>query len=242
MTGESQSAENSRSERPATTTYTPKPGDEITYRSVGGSTTATVLEPGSSGPTVETETGLERQIPFHTVQSVESDPRLWVYLASSFSLKDRVQRVHDTLADEAIEVTDVWWDESREHANLKDIDVPDEEWYDLDPVVQRAGRHFRNIRRADAFAIICPRDGTKKFNGANVELGYAIAENIPCFSVGRLERSAMYEPVTQLDSARELADALWSLYTESEHGLLSEYQIEQARQQGSATGQSGGTS
>lgn len=131
-----------------------------------------------------------------------------VYLASSFNLKERVQHVYDELTDAGHKVPDVWWDESREQANLKTIDVPDEEWYQHPTVVERANRHWEWVNECDIFVVVCPYDGTKKYNGAAVELGYAIASGSDCYSVGRLERSAMYEPVTQLDDAQELLDEL----------------------------------
>lgn len=133
-----------------------------------------------------------------------------VYIGSSFSLKDRVQKVHDDLIENGHDVPDVWWDESREQANLKDIDVAiEEDWYRKDIVKKRAKRHFDRIEECDVFVIVAPEGGeTKKFNGANIELGYAIATGSECYSVGRLERSAMYEPVTQLGSSRELVAEL----------------------------------
>ena len=127
-----------------------------------------------------------------------------VYIASSFNLKERVQRVYDALTDAGYGVPDVWWDESREQADLKTIDEPDHYWYQLNVVQRRAERHWRNIEEADVFVIVAPEEGTKKFNGANIELGYAIASGCACYSVGRLERSAMYEPVVQTDVVDEL--------------------------------------
>lgn len=132
-----------------------------------------------------------------------------VYLASSFKLKGRINRVAEALRAADIEIADVWWDESKEQADLKTIDMPDEEWYADETIIQRADRHFEAIEDSDALVIVCPPFGeTKKFNGANVELGYALALDLPLFSVGRLERSAMYYPVTQTDSAAALVEAL----------------------------------
>lgn len=133
-----------------------------------------------------------------------------VYIGSSFSLKDRVQHVCETLTDAGHVVPDIWWDESREQADLKVIDIPDEEWYQHSTVQRRAERHWKWVDDCDIFVIVCPFEGTKKFNGAAVELGYAIATESRCFSVGKLERSAMYEPVTQLNTAEELVEELRS--------------------------------
>lgn len=141
-----------------------------------------------------------------------------VYIGSSFSLKDRVQHVYETLTEAGHKVPDVWWDESREQADLKVLDLPDEEWYKNPTVQQRAERHWKWIAECDVFVIVCPPNGeTKKFNGANLELGFAFATGSHCFAVGQLERSAMYigpdgSPVVQVDTAEELLSAIQSLH------------------------------
>lgn len=126
-----------------------------------------------------------------------------LYLASSFSLIWEIGLVHDTLTAAGHEVPDVWWNE-----DLKKIRLPEDEWYE-DPRVQNISeRHWRSIESCDAFVLVCPADEPKKFNGANVELGYAHALGKPLFAVFELERSAMYEPVTRVPSAGALVDAL----------------------------------
>jgi hypothetical protein len=122
-----------------------------------------------------------------------------IYIASSFDLKDRVEHVYDRLTDHGHTIPDTWWDD-----DLKVLNEPDEDWYDHPKVVRRAARHWTNIEKCDTFVIVTPSGDTKKFNGANIELGYAIACGLDCYSVGRLERSAMYEPVTQTDSVDKL--------------------------------------
>lgn len=141
-----------------------------------------------------------------------------VYIGSSFSLKDRVQHVYETLTEAGHVVPDVWWDESREQADLKVLDLPDEEWYEHPKVMKRALRHWETIEQCDVFVLVAPEEGTKKFNGANLELGYAFGTGSICYSVGRLERSAMYigpdeVPVRQVESAEELLEALESVRT-----------------------------
>lgn len=136
-----------------------------------------------------------------------------VYIASSFSLKDRVQRTYEALTDAGHEVPDVWWDESKEQAALKVIDIPDEEWYQHPKVVQRAKRHWETIRGCDTFVLVCPSEGTKKFNGANLELGYSYGHGLDAYALGTLERSAMYidpreEYVEQVGSIDELLDSM----------------------------------
>lgn len=118
-----------------------------------------------------------------------------VYLASSFSLSDRVQRVYEALELAGHEVPDVWWNE-----DLKEIDLPDDEWYEHPDVEAIAERHWNSIEQADTYILVCPPNEPKKYNGANVELGYAHAHGLDCYALGALERSAMYVPVTRVES------------------------------------------
>jgi hypothetical protein len=135
------------------------------------------------------------------------------YIASSFSLKDRIWECHDALQDAGIGVPDVWWDESREQADLKVLDVPDPEWYAQEVVLQRAKRHYDAIEGCDLYVIVAPGDRTKKFNGANIELGYAYAQGCVCVCYGQLERSAMYvgpggQPVRQCPNIESLVEVI----------------------------------
>lgn len=128
-----------------------------------------------------------------------ADSRRTVYLASSFSLTDRVQHIYEAITSEGHRVPDVWWNE-----DLKEIDLPDDEWYEHPDVQGIAQRHWGSIQRADTYVLVCPPETPKKYNGANVELGYAHALDLDCYAVGALERSAMYCPVTRVDSVDEL--------------------------------------
>jgi nucleoside 2-deoxyribosyltransferase len=122
-----------------------------------------------------------------------------IYLASSFSLTDRVQRVYEALEAEEYKVPDVWWNE-----DLKQIDLPDDKWYQHPDVEAIAERHWNSIDNSDTFVLVCPEHESKKYNGANAEFGYAHARGLDCYSIGELERSAMYEPITRVDSIEEL--------------------------------------
>lgn len=131
-----------------------------------------------------------------------------VYIGSSFSLKERVGKLYNRLVDEGYYVPDVWWNEAKEQANLKNINESDREWYDNPRVVARAERHFACIKNCEIFIIVCPEDGTKKYNGAAVELGYAHAHGLDLYSWGRLERSAMYVPVKQTNDIDSLISSI----------------------------------
>lgn len=126
-----------------------------------------------------------------------------VYIASSFGLADRVQRVCDALVSAGHRVPDRWWNE-----NVKTMDLPDDEWYGHPEVVAMAERHWNSIEECDTYVLVCPPSEAKKFNGANIELGYAHANRLDCYSVGAVERSAMYVPLTRLDTVDELVAVL----------------------------------
>lgn len=142
---------------------------------------------------------------------VTFDNSVTVYLASSFSLRDRVQFVCDSLETHGFAVPDQWWHDADGQADLKEIDKSDDLWYQDERVIEKANQHWSTINVVDAFVLVAPAHDTKKFNGANIELGYAIANDLPCFAVGRLERSAMYQPVTQVGNSQQLIDELGEL-------------------------------
>lgn len=131
-----------------------------------------------------------------------------IYIASSFDLYDRVEATCEAVEDAGHSVPDVWW-----HNDLKQLNGDDEDWYTLSDVQQIAVDHYDNIANADTFILVAPKDEPKKFNGANIELGYAFAHDLDCYALGTLERSAMYVspnrvPVKQISSLHELVEAL----------------------------------
>lgn len=131
-----------------------------------------------------------------------------VYLASSFSLKDKIVWINRYLESKGIECVDKWWTR-----DLKtETELSDREWYSQNIVKSLVKRHWHSIENCDAFVLIAPRTHSKKFNGANIELGYALACGITCFSVGLIERSAMYVDVIKCEDHKELADNLEMYY------------------------------
>ena len=124
------------------------------------------------------------------------------YLASSFDLVERVKKVVAILRKDGHEITVEWW-----HRDYKQLPIQnDEEWYGHPKVREISERNFDGIRACDRFLFIGPSDRPTKFNGANVELGFAHALGKPCFSLGKLERSAMYVPVCRCDFIDEVLE------------------------------------
>jgi len=124
-----------------------------------------------------------------------------VYLASSFDLIRKVKAIAETLKEKGHTVTVEWW-----HRDYKKLPLADVDWYEDIKVKAISKRNFQGIREADIFVLVAPTTTSKKFNGANIELGYALALEKPCFSVGHLQRSAMYVSVTKCDSIEEILE------------------------------------
>ncbi len=128
-----------------------------------------------------------------------------VYVASSFDLRSKVQEISDLLEREDIEITRKWW--------FKDFktafgEIGDDEWFEKPEIHELAGKNFAAIDAADAVVLVCADNESRKFVGANVEVGYAIAKGKPVYSVGKLERSAMYAPVKRRTTGVELVQGL----------------------------------
>jgi len=109
-----------------------------------------------------------------------------IYLAGSFDAKDKIQKVSEMLKKEGHSITVEWWKK-----DFKKIDVPDAEWYNLPQIKEVRIRNFNGIDEADAL-ILVSSDIKKKYNGANIEIGYAIGKGKYVIIFGTVERSAMY--------------------------------------------------
>ena len=125
------------------------------------------------------------------------------YLASSFNLKNYVQEVADFLKSKGHTITVEWW-----KFDYKSFQMTDEEWYQNEKVVAISKRNFSGIVNADVFVLVASEVSSKKFNGANIELGYALALGKPCYSIGKIERSAMYVPITKCNYIEDVLKEL----------------------------------
>lgn len=124
-----------------------------------------------------------------------------IYLASSFELKNRVQKIAYILEQQGYEITREWW-----HKDYKEIDLPDDEWYEHEDVIKVANDNFDAIDEADIFILVCPPKEPIRMKGADIEFGYALSQGLKCYSVGKLMRSAMYQPLEKIDTLRDLKD------------------------------------
>jgi len=121
-----------------------------------------------------------------------------VYIASSFQLTEKVIEVSQILWKHGIEVTQAWW-----KRDYKKMPLSGEAWYNHSDVIAISKKNFDAIDEADAVLLVCPDFTPIRFNGANIEVGYAIAKGKPVYSIGKLQRSAMYVPVKRLNTIDE---------------------------------------
>jgi len=126
-----------------------------------------------------------------------------IYIASSFDLLDRIKVVEKAIEEKGISIPIKWW----EH-DYKMINCPDSEWYHLPQVKMVCERNFNGIDNSEVVVIVAPEKNPKKFNGANIELGYAIAKGKTVLCYGVLERSAMYYPISRFSTIEGLLNRL----------------------------------
>ena len=126
-----------------------------------------------------------------------------VYIASSFQLVEKVIETEQILWKNGIEVTQAWWKK-----DYKKMSIPDDWWYKDDDVKKISKKNFDAIDEADMVLLVCPDVSPIRFNGANVEVGYAIAKGKPVYSIGALQRSAMYVPIRRLHNINEFLEAV----------------------------------
>ena len=121
------------------------------------------------------------------------------YLASSFKNKVKVEQVAYYLTKRGHTITTQWW-----HTDFKKtVSGNDAEWYADERVQAISKRNFKGIEDAEVLILVARKEPVK-YNGANIELGYALALGKPCYSLGYLERSAMYCPVIKCKAIDEL--------------------------------------
>lgn len=143
-----------------------------------------------------------------------------LYLASSFTLIERVERASNYLEKEGHKITVKWWsrkyniDGEREVCTTilkKENDLLDiEEFYKTPECKYSFESDLKGVKDADAFIFIADHN-PRSYNGANVELGIAIGDNKPCFVLGNLTKSVLYYPVVRCKSLHDLSVNLFRM-------------------------------
>ena len=138
---------------------------------------------------------------------------LKVYVASSFKLKDRVIAVEKALEQAGYVLHCKWWNNldyipsENRTLNEKSNFVSNEEFYSSPGCETAFKRDLNAVFDADVFVLVCG-DTPRAFNGANIELGIAIGRDLKCFSIGKLDNSALYYPVKRCSG---IEDLLWNI-------------------------------
>ncbi len=137
-----------------------------------------------------------------------------IYVASSFKLVENVKSAVEALEKAGHEITVKWWDRmydipgERDQVATMELKAryeglsPDEFYERRETFVSFASDYW-GVKEADVFLFVAD-SVPRKFNGANVELGIAISDRKPCFSIGELETSVLYYPVIRCSDIGEV--------------------------------------
>lgn len=119
---------------------------------------------------------------------------LRLYLASAFDPAKEVEGIAKAIEARGHLVPVRWWDLEGEAHKAKTAPITEAAFYQSRAVQATAARDFGGVASCDALILVT--DGpARKFNGAAVELGYALAHGKPCYAYGQLDRSAMFAHV-----------------------------------------------
>ena len=129
--------------------------------------------------------------------------QLNIYLASSFKYKRNLETVKSALNHQGHHIEDIWW-----NLDSKQVAETDNYWYNKPETKAICARHFESIKKCDALILVNPISVPGQFNGAAVEVGYALALGKPVYSFGFIPRSAMYSPVIRCYNMESLLDCV----------------------------------
>lgn len=134
-----------------------------------------------------------------------SRPGRRFYLASAFDLAGEVALLCAELEKRGHVVAVKWWNLEGEAHKAKTASITDAEFYASQAVQTTAARDFGGVATADALILVT--DGpARKFNGAAIETGYALAHKVPCYALGKLDRSAMFAHIRHGLSFEEIIE------------------------------------
>ena len=141
------------------------------------------------------------------------------YLASSFDLVDKVEEVCKAIEGYGHSINVKWWNKEYDIPNEGKVKttilksrfnkVESDKFYNRPEVRRSYLDDFSGVINADVFIFISD-EKTKIYNGANVELGIALANNILCFSIGKLTNSVLYYDVLKRNSIEEILAELFN--------------------------------
>lgn len=139
------------------------------------------------------------------------------YLASSFSLIEKVDRISKVIEAKGHTITEKWWKRPYHVEGLGVVETADlkkkyesltpDEFYAKPETKESFFKDYVGICSADVFVFVAD-DKPRKYNGASVELGIALTQNIECFVIGVLEKSVLFYPVKRCNTIKDVCDYL----------------------------------
>lgn len=126
-----------------------------------------------------------------------------IYLASKFSLRQKVEYLSNYLVTHGFSITCKWWNDDIKQLSLKAKGNIDDEWYRFREVIAVSERDYRGIDNADVVILVSTKE-PMSFNGANIEIGYAIAKGKKIFILGAVDRCALYRTAVFCGSVDKL--------------------------------------
>ena len=124
-----------------------------------------------------------------------------LYVASSFSLLPKIEKVVQRLEEAGHEVLVKWW--TRIGLKKQFMILTPDEFYAEPECGYAFNRDYHGIKECDALIFVAA-DEPRSYNGGNVEIGMAFGMEKPVYCIGPLVNSAMYWGVKRCNSIDEV--------------------------------------
>ena len=128
-----------------------------------------------------------------------------IYIASKFSLKEKVIELKRKLHNEGHLVTINWWDYEGKKVL---VNFSDDEFYNDRRTHFLKERDLFGIRQCEIFVLLSDPVKPLSFNGANFELGYATALHKDCYIIGKIDKTVLYAGITFCKDEREFVSRI----------------------------------
>jgi len=139
-----------------------------------------------------------------------------IYIASSFTMVDDVEALAKTLELHGHSITVKWWTREYEiegeHIHTTELKVTNDNldrdtFNNLNETTRSYWDDLNGVLDCDVF-IFFAETNPRKYNGASVELGIALACFKPCFLLGELENSVLFSQLIHCDTVKELLNRI----------------------------------
>ena len=128
-----------------------------------------------------------------------------IYIASSFSLIDKVETMCKALEEVGYEVLVKWW--TRKDLKQKFLVLSPDDFYNEPESKIAFERDLQGVKDCDAVVFVAG-DRIIPFSGASVEIGMAFALDKPVYSIGVFKNSAMYYRINRCKDIQEILTKL----------------------------------